>query len=148
MKRAVLYARVSTDAQQKEGTIESQVLELKRQIAAAGDVLVKEYVDDGYSGTLLDRPALEELRRDLRTPLFDAVYFLDTDRIARDVAYQTIILGELLKYGKQISSRAGITSTIPKQVHGHRARRVRGVGAGRSLSAPRAGDSTGCAWAS
>jgi DNA invertase Pin-like site-specific DNA recombinase len=31
MKRAVLYARVSTDAQQKEGTIESQVLELKRQ---------------------------------------------------------------------------------------------------------------------
>jgi site-specific DNA recombinase len=30
------------------------------------------------------------------------VYFLDTDRIARDVAYQTIILGELLKYGKQI----------------------------------------------
>ena len=86
MKRAVLYARVSTDAQQKEGTIESQVLELKRQIAAAGDVLVKEYIDDGYSGTLLDRPALEELRRDVKTDLFDAVYFLDTDRIARDVA--------------------------------------------------------------
>jgi Resolvase, N terminal domain len=88
MKRAVLYARVSTDAQQKGGTIESQVLELKRQIAAAGDVLVKEYVDDGYSGSLLDRPGLEELRRDIRTNLFDAVYFLDTDRIARDVAYQ------------------------------------------------------------
>jgi site-specific DNA recombinase len=102
MKRAVLYARVSTDAQQKEGTIESQVLELKRQIAAAGDVLVKEYIDDGYSGSRLDRPALEALRRDVRTNLFDAVYFLDTDRIARDVAYQTIILGELLKYGKQI----------------------------------------------
>jgi DNA invertase Pin-like site-specific DNA recombinase len=102
MKRAVLYARVSTDAQQKEGTIASQVLELKSQIAAAGDVLVKEYVDNGYSGSLLDRPGLETLRRDVRTPLFDAVYFLDTDRIARDVAYQTIILGELLKYGKQI----------------------------------------------
>jgi site-specific DNA recombinase len=102
MKRAVLYARVSTDAQQKEGTIRSQVLELKRQIAAAGDALVKEYTDNGYSGSLLDRPGLEALRRDVRTPLFDAVYFLDTDRIARDVAYQTIILGELLKYGKQI----------------------------------------------
>jgi site-specific DNA recombinase len=102
MKRAVLYARVSTDAQQKEGTIQSQVLELKRQIAAAGDDLVKEYIDDGYSGSVLDRPALEALRRDVKTNLFDAVYFLDTDRIARDVAYQTIILGELLKYGKQI----------------------------------------------
>jgi site-specific DNA recombinase len=102
MKRAVLYARVSTDAQQKEGTIQSQVLELKGQIAAAGDMLVREYVDNGFSGTLLDRPGLEALRRDVRTLLFDAVYFLDTDRIARDVAYQTIILGELLKYGKQI----------------------------------------------
>jgi hypothetical protein len=49
-------------------------------------------VDDGYNGTLLDRPGL---RRDVRTPLFDAAYFLDTDRIARGVAYQTIILGEL-----------------------------------------------------
>ena len=57
MKKAALYARVSTDAQQKEGTIESQVVELKRQIAAAGQELVKEYIDDGYSGTLLDRPA-------------------------------------------------------------------------------------------
>jgi predicted site-specific integrase-resolvase len=43
MKRVALYARVSTDAQQKEA-IESQLFELKRQIAAAGDVLIKEYI--------------------------------------------------------------------------------------------------------
>ena len=49
MQRAALYARVSTDGQKQEGTIESQVVELKRQIAAAGHVLVKEYIDDGYS---------------------------------------------------------------------------------------------------
>jgi len=47
MTRAALYARVSSDAQQKEGTIESQVAELKRQIAAAGHELIKEYIDDG-----------------------------------------------------------------------------------------------------
>jgi hypothetical protein len=52
MKMAVLYARVSSDAQQKEGTIESQVVELKQQIAIAGHVLVKEYIDDGI--TMLD----------------------------------------------------------------------------------------------
>ena len=103
MKRAVLYARVSTDAQEKEGTIKSQVFELKRQIAAAGDVLVKEYIDDGYSGTRLDRPALEQLRADLKTGLFDTVYFHSADRIARDVAHQIIIVGELLKYGKRIT---------------------------------------------
>jgi site-specific DNA recombinase len=103
MKKAVLYARVSTDAQEKEGTIKSQLFELKRQIAAAGDVLVKEYIDDGYSGTMLDRPALEKLRADLKTGLFDTIYFHSADRIARDVAHQIIIVGELLKYGKRIT---------------------------------------------
>jgi site-specific DNA recombinase len=102
MNKAALYARVSTDAQQKEGTINSQVIELKGQIEAAGHVLVKEYLDDGYSGTLLDRPALDQMRADAKTDVFDAIYFLDTDRIARDVAYQSIIIGELIKHGKQI----------------------------------------------
>jgi Resolvase, N terminal domain len=69
---------------------------------AAGHVLVKEYIDDGLSGTQLDRPGLDEMRKDIKTGVFEAIYFLDTDRIARDVAYQSIILSELLKYGKQI----------------------------------------------
>jgi DNA invertase Pin-like site-specific DNA recombinase len=56
MKKAALYARVSSDIQRQERTIESQLFELRKQIAAAGDVLVKEYVDDGHSGADLDRP--------------------------------------------------------------------------------------------
>jgi site-specific DNA recombinase len=100
--KAALYARVSSDTQQKEGTINSQVIELKRQIEATGDVLVKEYIDDGYSGTLLDRPALNQMRTDAKGDVFDAIYFLDTDRIARDIAYQTIIIGELIKHRKRI----------------------------------------------
>jgi site-specific DNA recombinase len=102
MKKAALYARVSSDAQQKEGTIESQVAELKRQIATAGHVLVKEYIDDGVPGPLLDRPALNQLREDAKRDVYEAIYFLDADRIARVVAYQTIIIEELLKCGKQI----------------------------------------------
>jgi site-specific DNA recombinase len=102
MTKAALYARVSSDAQKHEGTIKSQVLELKRQITAAGHVLIKEYIDDGLSGTQLDRPGLDQMRRDIKTDVFEAIYFLDTDRIARDVAYQSIILSELLKHGKQI----------------------------------------------
>jgi DNA invertase Pin-like site-specific DNA recombinase len=74
MKKAVLYARVSSDLQKKERTIESQIAVLKSQIKADGDVLLKEYVDDGYSGARLDRPALDELCRDLKTELFDSIY--------------------------------------------------------------------------
>jgi predicted site-specific integrase-resolvase len=75
MQRAALHARVSTDAQKQEGTIESQIVELRRQIAAAGHVLVKEYIDDGYTGSRMDRPALQELRRDLSADVFDVIYF-------------------------------------------------------------------------
>lgn len=102
MKKAALYARVSTGSQEKERTIESQIVELKKQIKTAGDVLVKEYLDDGFSGAKLDRPAMDRLRNDLGTDLFDAVYFLGTDRIARDVVYQNIIIGEILQHGKQL----------------------------------------------
>jgi site-specific DNA recombinase len=103
MTKAALYARVSTDAQQKEGTIESQLVELRKQVAAAGHELVEEYIDDGYTGTLLDRPALNRMRADLKTDRFDRIYFLAADRIAREVEYQRIIVGELLKHGKQIT---------------------------------------------
>lgn len=100
--RAALYARVSTEKQREEATIDSQLFELKRQIASAGHTLVKEYIDDGYSGAYLDRPALEELRAALKTDAFDAVYFLCADRIARDTIHQNIIIGELLYYKKRI----------------------------------------------
>jgi site-specific DNA recombinase len=115
MTKAALYARVSTDAQQKEGTIESQLVELKRQISAAGHVLVKEYIDDGYSGTLLDRPALNQMRADVKADLFDTIYFLAADRIAREVEYQRIIVGELLKHGGGPGSchGAGSSSATP-----------------------------------
>jgi site-specific DNA recombinase len=102
MKRATLYARVSSDIQKKEGTVESQVLELKKQITNAGDVLVKEYVDEGYSGARLDRPAMNHLRDDLKNNTFDTIYFLNTDRIAREVTLQTIIIEEIIKNGKQL----------------------------------------------
>lgn len=102
MKKAAYYARVSTLAQEEKGTIDSQKSELIRQIRVDGNLLVKEYIDNGVSGARLDRPALDELRRDLKENVFDVIYFHDTDRIARDVTYQNIIIGELIKYKKEI----------------------------------------------
>src|SRR5262252_8869655 len=86
MTKAALYARVSTDAQQKEGTIDSQVIELRRQIAGAGHVLVKQYIDDEYSGAELARPGLRQLLEDAQSDAFQVIYFLAHDRIAREVA--------------------------------------------------------------
>jgi hypothetical protein len=51
---------------------------------------------------LLDRPALSELREDAKGDVYEVVSFLDANRIACVVAYQTITIEELLGCGKQI----------------------------------------------
>jgi site-specific DNA recombinase len=65
-------------------------------------VVIKEYIDDGVPGALLDRPALSELREAAKGDVYDVVYFFDADRTARVVAYHSIIIDELPKCGKQI----------------------------------------------
>jgi predicted site-specific integrase-resolvase len=61
LKRAALYARVSTEKQEREETIASQVDVLYQTAAAHGyDVAPGSvFIDDGVSGTRLDRPALD-----------------------------------------------------------------------------------------
>jgi sugar phosphate isomerase/epimerase len=43
-------------------TIQSQLAELRRYAGAHGLTLAREFVDDGYSGTVLERPGLNALR--------------------------------------------------------------------------------------
>ena len=54
-----LYARVSSDGQARDNTIASQVAALRERVAADGFRLMPDhaYVDEGYSGTILLRPA-------------------------------------------------------------------------------------------
>jgi len=61
---AALYARVSTDRQDREQTIESQLTTLTAWAEAQGYRLTEahNYCDRGYSGARLDRPALDQLR--------------------------------------------------------------------------------------
>ena len=49
---------------------------------------------------MLDRPAPSELQEDAKGDVYDVVSVLDIDRIARVVAYQTIIIEERLRCGK------------------------------------------------
>jgi site-specific DNA recombinase len=77
--------RVSTDKQEREETVASQV-ELLRQTAAARGyeiLLGKVFIDDGVSGTRLDRPALERLRDLAAEGAFDVVLVTAPDRLAR-----------------------------------------------------------------
>ena len=63
MKRAAIYMRVSTTEQEKEETIKNQEGELLRRVEADGNTLSPDciYKDDGWSGTILERPALDKM---------------------------------------------------------------------------------------
>jgi site-specific DNA recombinase len=97
--KAALYARVSTGRQAERGTIGSQIEALRAHVAAAGDELAGEYRDDGHSGARLDRPGLDALRDAAEAGLFEVVWCLSPDRLARSYAYQVLILDELARLG-------------------------------------------------
>ena len=62
--QAAIYARVSSERQATAQTIASQLAALRERVAADGCALPEamQFLDDGYSGTTLVRPALERLR--------------------------------------------------------------------------------------
>ncbi|MGZ6638343.1 MAG: recombinase family protein [Solirubrobacteraceae bacterium] len=97
--RVAIYARVSTERQEERGTIGSQLELLRAAARDGGDDVVAEFVDDGYSGSRLDRPALDRLRDAAEAGALDTVLCLCPDRLARAYAYQVLILEELERFG-------------------------------------------------
>src|ERR1700716_3624204 len=101
---AAFYARVSSDAQAREHTIDSQIAALKERIAADGYALEPDhaYVDEGYSGTYLQRPELEKLRDAIATGCVDRVYVHAPDRLARRYVHQVLLIDEFRRAGAEV----------------------------------------------
>jgi len=102
--RVALYARVSSEQQAEAGTIDSQIAALRERIALDGYRQTEEltFIDDGYSGASLIRPALEQLRDEAVLNGIDRLYVHSPDRLARKYAYQVLLVDELRRYGVEI----------------------------------------------
>jgi len=102
--RPASYSRVSSTKQAEEKTIESQNAELRIRVKEDQVSLDSafEYVDDGYSGSELLRPALERLRDHVAAGLIDRLYVHSPDRLARKFAHQAILLEEMNKAGCEV----------------------------------------------
>ena len=100
--RVALYCRVSTDEQTQGRTIESQIKELESLAQARGYVVAEKYIDDGWSGALLSRPALDALRDDAGNHLFDGVLINDVDRLSRDIANLAVVKRDLEAKGVDV----------------------------------------------
>jgi site-specific DNA recombinase len=101
---AAVYARVSSDRQRREQTIASQTAAL-RELAAGRGLLVSEdlvFEDEGVSGAVLRRPALERLRDLAVEGRFEVLLCHAPDRLARRYAYQVLLLEEFARAGIEV----------------------------------------------
>src|SRR5436309_445618 len=101
---AAIYARVSSERQRQEQTIQSQTVALRELAEERGLVVPEELVfeDDGFSGANLHRPALELLRDRAFEGCFEVVLCHAPDRLARRYAYQVLLLEELARGGIEV----------------------------------------------
>ncbi len=102
--QVALYARVSSEQQNEARTIESQLADLRTRLAAEGITLPAEleFVDNGYSGASLIRPALERLRDVAAAGGIDRLYVHCPDRLARNYAHQVLLLEEFIRAGVEV----------------------------------------------
>jgi len=95
MKTAI-YARVSTEEQGRYGYgIDTQLRLCREQVISRNLPTAQEYVDKGFSGEFIERPALEKLRNDLRAKLIKNVVVYDPDRLSRNLTHMLLLADEI-----------------------------------------------------
>jgi site-specific DNA recombinase len=99
-KRAILYARVSTEEQARSGYSLAQQIEALREYASReGYEVLEEIMDPGQSGASLARPGMDQVRDLVATGDVLVVLAQDRDRFAREPAYHYLLKKEFEEHG-------------------------------------------------
>ncbi len=88
--RVALYPRVSGHEQEENYSIPEQIDRMKKYCEARDWHVYKVYTDAGYTGSNMDRPALQTMIKDVEKGVFDMVLVYKLDRLSRsqkDVLY-------------------------------------------------------------
>lgn len=109
------YVRVSTDEQADQGiSIPAQKARITAYCQAQGWDLFDFYIDDGFSGKNIKRPAMQQLIVDAKDRKFNTVVVIKLDRLSRrqkDVLYLLEDIFETNKIGFKSVSEAFDTTT-------------------------------------
>ena len=102
--QVAIDARVSSDQQAVAQTVASQVAALRERVATDGLVVPEalQFLDEGYSGATLVRPALERWRDVVAAGAVDRLYVHSPDRLARKYASQVLLVDELRRAGVEV----------------------------------------------
>ena len=105
MSKALIYCRVSTDKQVREGHgLDSQEKRCREHAERKGYTVEKAFCDDGVSGGLFERPAMKELIAylDQNKKKEYIIIFDDLSRFARDVKVHLQMRTELSGRGAKL----------------------------------------------
>src|SRR4028118_2328637 len=103
LRRAIHYARVSTDEQARSGYSLAQQMEALREYAASeGYEVLEEVTDPGQSGASPERPGIDRVRDLVAAGGVSVVLAQDRDRFAREPAYHYLLRREFEEHGCQI----------------------------------------------
>lgn len=87
VKAPAIYARVSSEDQVSGTSLDDQVDKCLKQAAVYGWEIPPEriFIDDGYSGSNLERPHISRLREAIRAGEIDCVMVYKLDRLSRNI---------------------------------------------------------------
>src|SRR6266536_2241944 len=100
--RAITYARVSTDAQERDGTSLDTQERACLDFACEQGWHVVESVRDAASGFSLDRPGIERVRQFLRAGAADVVIAYAVDRLSRNQNQIGVMFDEVQQAGARL----------------------------------------------
>lgn len=103
-KLAAIYARVSSLKQKEGETVQSQISALLI-MAEKQNLIVPEgwiFKDEGFSGSILQRPALDELRALIDEGQVNAILVYSLDRLSRKYAHQLLLEMEFEKCATEL----------------------------------------------
>lgn len=98
-----IYVRVSTQQQAEKGySLQTQEDACRKKAEEMGATSIKIYKDDGFSGSYLERPALDNLRDAIDNKMHDAVIVYDVDRLSRDTMLLLLITEQIEQSGAKL----------------------------------------------
>ena len=102
--RAAIYARVSSEQQEKNETVESQMASIKAYAQEHEVKCMDEdvYIDEGYSGHVLRRPALDKLLDGVYEGRYQQVLIMNPFRLARNYGHQILLMEEFQRGDCQV----------------------------------------------
>ncbi len=105
--RAAIYVRIASKRESDAHMIASRVSALRTRASQDTIPLVEYFcfIDGGYRGALLVRPALTRLRNAAAAGTLDRLYVQSPDRLVRTYVCQALLLDEFQRCGVEVIFR-------------------------------------------